>query len=261
MEVVIKATKQEASLLGARIIAKQIREKENSILGLATGSSPLELYNELIRIHKEEGLSFSKVSTFNLDEYVGLDPSHKSSYHSEMFENLFSKIDIQMSRTHLPNGCANDIPAMCKEYDEKIASSGGIDIQLLGIGNDGHIAFNEPGSSLSSRTRIKTLTQETIEANKVNFSDIDSMPTHVVTMGLGTIMEAKETILIAFGKNKAKAVRDMIEGPVSSFCPASILQFHQKAIILLDEEASSELSRKEFFKEVYANKPDWQKWE
>lgn len=261
MEVVIKNSKTEASILGARIISKQIKSKNNSVLGLATGSSPLLLYNELVRMHREENLSFSKATTFNLDEYVGLDPSHKSSYHSEMNTNLFSKIDISQNAINLPNGCANNIPLFCQEYENSIKTAGGIDIQLLGIGNDGHLAFNEPGSSFRSRTRIKTLTKVTMEANKKYFSDVAQIPTHVLTMGIGTIMEATQTLLIAFGKDKADAVKNMVEGAVSTSCPASILQFHEHAIILLDEGAASKLARKEHYKEVYANKPEWQQWE
>lgn len=261
MEVVIKKRKTEASILGAKIIAKQIKLKYDSVLGFATGSSPLLLYNELVRMHREEKLSFNKITTFNLDEYVGLDPNHKSSYHSEMNTNLFSRINISQNSINLPNGCAPNIPLFCQEYENSIKTAGGIDIQLLGIGKDGHLAFNEPGSSLASRTRIKTLTKVTIEANRKYFSDVEQMPTHVLTMGIGTIMEAKQTILLAFGENKADAVKKMIEGPVSTSCPASILQFHEHAIILLDEGAASKLARKEHYIEVYSNKPKWQQWE
>lgn len=261
MEVIIKSDKTEASKLGAKIIARLIRENAKAVLGLATGSTPLPLYKELVRMHREEGLSFKDITTFNLDEYVGLDPANPCSFYSEMHKNLFCHLDLAKGASHLPDGMAKDIPASCAAYEAAIKAAGGVDLQLLGIGHDGHLAFNEPGSSLASRTRLKTLSQKTIKANSRFFGSEAKVPRHVMTMGLGTIMEAKQCVLLAFGKDKAEAVRDMVEGPVSASCPGSVLQFHEQAIILLDPEAAGKLSRKQYYLDVYASKPAWQLWE
>ena len=261
MEVIIKKDKQLGSILGARIMADVIKKKNSAVIGLATGSTPLSLYNELVRMHEQEGLSFSRVTSFNLDEYVGLGKEHKCSFISEMHSNLFSRVDIRPDAINIPDGHASDIPDMCANYDEKIRKSGGIDIQLLGIGNDGHLAFNEPGSSLSSRTRLKTLSHETLEANSRFFGSIDDVPRHVVTMGLGTIMEARVCLLLAFGEDKAEAVYQMVEGAVSATWPGTILQHHPRTIVILDEAAASRLKRKQYYLDVYAGKPEWQCWE
>ena len=260
MELIVKPDRVKAGLLGAKIIAQVVRERADAVLGLATGSTPLSLYAELVRMHCE-GLSFKNVVTFNLDEYVGLDPSHPGSFHAVMEKHLFQHLDLRPGATHLPDGCAADIPGSCEAYERSIKAAGGIDLQLLGIGGDGHLAFNEPGSSLSSRTRIKTLTGETLRANSAPFGDLDKVPKHVITMGLGTIMEARSCLLLAFGTDKAEAIHEMAEGAVSASCPGSILQFHQKAIVLLDEEAASRLQRKQYYLDVYAGKPEWQCWE
>jgi glucosamine-6-phosphate deaminase len=236
----------------AKIVADRIRRKPNLVLGLATGSTPLGLYKELIRLHKEEGLDFSKVITFNLDEYVGLPPEHDQSYHYFMWENLFKHININPANVHIPQGMFGDlkispyetdpkIEAYCRWYEEKIKEAGGIDLQILGIGANGHIAFNEPGSSLGSRTRIKTLTERTRQDNSRFFKSIDEVPKYAITMGIGTIMEAREIILLASGKNKANAVKAAVEGPITAMCPASMLQMHKKAIVILDKEAASKL--------------------
>ncbi|MDL5053168.1 glucosamine-6-phosphate deaminase [Oscillatoria laete-virens NRMC-F 0139] len=259
MEVIIKPTATEASLIAARLIARQIRVKPTSVLGLATGNTPLETYRHLVRMHKEEGLDFSKVTTFNLDEYVGLAPDHPASYHSFMWENLFRHINIRRAHVHIPNGLADDIPDHCREYEDKIRACGGIDIQLLGIGGDGHIGFNEPSSSLSSRTRMKTLTQRTIRDNAPFFGSEDQVPLHVLTMGIGTIMDSRSCILLAFGQRKAAIVAKMVEGPITAMVPASALQWHESTTVLMDESASQELTRKEYYQWVYANKPHWQR--
>lgn len=261
MELIIKSDKQQACILGAKIIAGVMRKKTSAVLGLATGSTPLKVYSELVRMHQEEGLSFKQTTSFNLDEYIGLPSDHPCSFRNEMHKNLFDKIDIPPESINLPDGSAKDIPVMCAAYDEKIKSVGGIDLQLLGIGHDGHLAFNEPGSSLNSRTRLKTLSQETLEANSRFFGSIDKVPRHCVTMGLGSIMEANICLVLAFGKDKAEAVFQMVEGAVSATWPASVLQFHQHAIVLVDEEAASGLKRKQYYKDVYAGKPDWQMYE
>ncbi|NPU97125.1 MAG: glucosamine-6-phosphate deaminase [Candidatus Omnitrophica bacterium] len=255
MEVIIKANYDEISLEAANYVKRLVQNKPNCVLGLATGSTPLGLYKELIRMHREEGLDFSKVYTFNLDEYYGIPHSHEQSYHTFMQENLFQHINVQPERIHVPSGTAEDVKAFCQWYEDEIKRLGGIDLQILGIGRDGHIAFNEPGSSLGSRTRIKTLTQETIEDNARFFGSKDLVPRYAVTMGVGTIFEAKEIILLANGANKAETIAKAVEGPVTAQVTASILQLHPNTIFLLDEAAASKLERNDYYKWVYENKP------
>ncbi|HOT30289.1 MAG TPA: glucosamine-6-phosphate deaminase [Candidatus Ozemobacteraceae bacterium] len=260
MEIIIQKNRLDACRIGARIIARLLREKEKPVLGLATGGTPLPLYQELVRMHRDEGLSFGHVVSFNLDEYVGLDPKHPASFRACMEEHLFRHVDFAPGATHLPDGLAKDIPASCAAYEQAIRDAGGIDVQVLGIGSDGHLAFNEPTSSLRSRTRLKTLDEETRHANAAPFGGPDKVPHHVLTMGLGTIMDARCCLLLAFGASKAPAVRDMVEGPVSAWCPGSVLQFHEKAIVLLDEEAAGLLKRRQYYLDVYAGKPGWQQY-
>jgi len=262
MEVVIKSNSDRASLSAALLIKKLLgKASEGAVLGLATGSTPLKTYVELIKLNKEKLLSFKNITTFNLDEYVGLGATDPNSYHSYMKKNFFSKIDINPDRCHLPNGESKNIALECEDYEEKIKAAGGIDLQILGIGQDGHIGFNEPASSLSSRTRLKTLTEETRSANSKYFGSIKKVPKHVITMGLGTILEAKTCLLLAFGKEKALAVAEMIEGPLSASVPASILQLHPRCTAIIDDAAASLLKRKTYYEEVYAAKPDWQCWD
>jgi glucosamine-6-phosphate deaminase len=242
MLVIIKDSYDEMSKEAAKIVADRIRKKPNLVLGLATGSTPLGLYKELIRMHKKEGLSFSKVTTFNLDEYVGLPRTHDQSYYFFMWENLFKHIDIDPRFIHVPDGMANDVEAHCEWYDNEIKRWGGIDLQILGIGANGHIAFNEPGSSLGSRTRIKTLTEQTMKDNARFFKSIDEVPRLAITMGIGTIMEAKEVVLLANKTTKADAVKAAVEGPITGMVPASIIQMHRKAYVILDKEAASKLT-------------------
>jgi len=241
MFIVIKETYDEMSKEAAKILAHRIHTKPDIVLGLATGSTPLSMYKELIRMHRDEGLDFSKASTFNLDEYVGLQPSHVQSYHYFMWENLFKHINISPENVYVPMGMSDDIVKFCAWYENKIINKGGIDIQLLGIGANGHIAFNEPGSSLGSRTRIKTLTEETIEANSRFFDRTEDVPVHAITMGVGTIMEARELLLVANGTAKADAIVKTVEGPVTASCPASVLQLHPRSRIILDKDAGAKL--------------------
>ena len=255
MEVIIEPNSSVGAETGARIVAELIRKKPNAVLGLATGSTPLGLYRELIRMHRESGLDFSQVTTFNLDEYVGLPPQHPSSYHRFMHENLFAHINVPAEQIHIPDGAAADLLAFCKTYEAAICAAGGIDLQVLGIGHDGHIGFNEPTSSLASRTRIKTLTKETIAANQRFFSSAEEVPHHVITMGIGTIMDARCCLLLAFGEDKALAVAAMAEGPLTASCPASVLQLHPAAVIITDEPAAGLLKRADYYRHVYANKP------
>lgn len=244
MLVIIKENYQELSIEAAKQVATLIRKKPDCVIGFATGSTPLGLYKELIRMHKTEGLDFSKVVSFNLDEYVGLPPTHPESYHYFMWENLFKHININPSNVHIPMGMADDIDAFCEWYEEKIIEHGGIDLQILGIGSNGHIAFNEPGSSLGSRTRIKTLKENTRLDNSRFFNSIDEVPKYAITMGVGTIMEAKRLLLLANGIKKAEAIKQTVEGPIMAKYPATIVQLHRYATVIVDKEAASKLEGK-----------------
>ena len=250
MWVIILKRYEEMSRKSAEIVADRLRRKPDLVLGLATGSTPLGMYKELIRMHKEEKLDFSKARTFNLDEYCGLSPDHPQSYHYFMWDNLFNHININSANVYVPSGDVESAETFCKWYEEKIKEVGGIDLQVLGIGRDGHIGFNEPGSSLTSRTRIKTLTEETVEDNARFFEKKEDVPRYAITMGLGTIGEANECLLLANGANKAEVIQEAIEGPVSTSITASLLQLHPRAIFVLDEEASKNLKRREYYKYV-----------
>jgi glucosamine-6-phosphate deaminase len=241
MLVIIKENYEQMSLEAAKQVASLIRKKPDCIVGFATGSTPLGLYKELIRMHKTEGLDFSKVTSFNLDEYVGLPPSHDQSYHYFMWENLFKHININPSNVHIPMGMAEDVDAFCDWYENKIVEHGGIDLQILGIGANGHIAFNEPGSSLGSRTRIKTLTEKTIKDNARFFKSLDEVPRFAITMGVGTIMEARNLLLLANGKGKAEAIKETVEGSIMAKYPATIVQLHRYATVVIDKDAASKL--------------------
>ncbi|MFP3937158.1 MAG: glucosamine-6-phosphate deaminase [Phycisphaerae bacterium] len=256
MEVIICPDYDSMSAQAAAAVAEVVRKKPDAVLGLATGSTPLGLYKELIRLHREDGLDFSDVTTFNLDEYVGLGPDHEQSYSYFMRENLFKHINVPPERTHVPSGTADDYREYCAAYEQQIRDCGGIDIQVLGIGSDGHIAFNEPGSSLASRTRIKTLAEPTINDNARFFSSKDEVPIYAVTMGVGTIMESRRTILLANGPKKADALAAAVEGPVSSFCTASALQMHPHAAVFTDAEAAGKLRMSDYYRWVQKNKPN-----
>ncbi|HNT35715.1 MAG TPA: glucosamine-6-phosphate deaminase [bacterium] len=255
MEVIIKADYAEMSKEAAKIIANLLYEKPNAVLGLATGSTPIGLYKELVRMHKEEGLDFSKVVTFNLDEYIGLPATHDQSYNYFMNDNLFKYINVNPENVHVPNGMARDVEKFCEWYEDEIDKAGGIDLQVLGIGGDGHIAFNEPGSSLASRTRMKTLTEETIVDNARFFANKDDVPRYAITMGVGTILEAGHCLMLANGEKKAGTVKKAIEGPVTQMVTASALQLHPQVTVILDEPAASKLELKDYYKWVYNNKP------
>jgi glucosamine-6-phosphate deaminase len=250
MRVIICKDYELLSKKGASIIARLIRKKPDCVLGLATGSTPIGTYKELARIHREEGLDFSKLTTFNLDEYLGLSPDHDQSYHHFMQENLFQHVNVNPDDIHIPNGLAKDLPTECMGYERSIKEAGGVDLQLLGLGRDGHIGFNEPSSSLGSRTRVKTLTPETIEDNARFFDQNEDVPRFALTMGVGTIMDAKEILLLASGENKAEALRATIEGPISAEFTASVLQLHSKVTMIADEDSTSLLKRKDYYKFV-----------
>lgn len=258
MEVIILPSSKEIGALAADAIEDLVRNKPTAVLGLATGSSPLPVYDELARRHDEAGLSFTQVRGFALDEYVGLPAGHFESYREVIRREFTNRVDVDAENVHGPDGTAADILAACHGYEEAIRAAGGVDLQILGVGTNGHIGFNEPGSSLASRTRIKTLAEQTRQDNSRFFDSIDQVPHHVVTQGLGTIMDARHVVLVAYGAGKAQAVRDFVEGPVSAACPASVLQFHPHATILIDEAAATKLSGADSYRHAFDNKPAWQ---
>ncbi len=242
MEVRVFETYEEMSRHAARMIAERIKAKANLVLGLATGSTPVGTYQELIRLHKEEGLDFSQVRSFNLDEYLGIAGDHDQSYRYFMNANLFDHINIDKANTRVPDGTAADPAASCQQYEEDIKAAGGIDFQVLGVGGNGHIAFNEPGSSRDSRTRVVDLDEETIKANSRFFDSVDDVPKQAISMGMATIMETKEVILLANKANKADAIVKTIEGPVTEAVPASLLQEHANVTFLVEKEAAGKLT-------------------
>ena len=247
MEVIICKTAEEASRLAADMIAGLVKKNPKCVLGLATGSTPVKMYAELAKDVKAKNISFKNVKSWNLDEYYGLAPTHDQSYRYFMNENFFDLIDIDKKNTHVLNGLAKDWKKEVKAYEAAIAKAGGIDLQVLGIGSDGHIAFNEPGSALTSRTRLVSLTPQTIKDNARFFKKASDVPKYALSMGVGTICEAKTVVLLAFGKNKADAVKGAVEGGISQFCTASALQMHQDAWFFCDEEAASKLKLKKYY--------------
>ena len=242
MEVIIVKNYDELSLKAASIIKGVVLSKNNAVLGLATGSTPIGTYKNLIKWHKEEGIDFSKVTTINLDEYVGLPITHHESYRYFMNDNLFNHINIDKNNTYVPNGLASDIEVECKRYDKLIEEKGPIDVQLLGIGENGHIGFNEPCEYFPEGTHSVTLTESTRNANKRFFdNNIDNVPKQAITMGLKAIVNAKMPLLIANGKNKTDAIYGLVKGKVSSNLPASILRLNNNSVIIVDEEAASKI--------------------
>ena len=250
MKVVILKDAIEVAKYGANIFVKQINKKPNSVLGLATGSTPVAMYDELIASYQRKEVTFTDVVSFNLDEYLGLASDHLQSYRHFMNDKLFNHVDIDKANTAVPPGNAKNPIEACQQYEDDIVASGGIDIQLLGIGRNGHIGFNEPSSSLGSRTRVKTLTQETIDDNARFFGEDEYQPHLSITMGIGTILESKQVVLLATGENKAQAIVDTVQGYITAECPASALQFHPNTVIIVDEAAASLLKNKDFFRHI-----------
>ncbi|MDT3438200.1 glucosamine-6-phosphate deaminase [Pseudofrankia sp. BMG5.37] len=259
MEVVPLTTAGGVAALAADVVEALVRRRPAAVLGLATGSSPLPAYQELIRRRRAgAGPSYGEVTCFNLDEYVGLPPDHEQSYRATIARELTDGLGIDPARVHGPDPGEDGLATAGERYEELILKVGGVDVQLLGIGSDGHLAFNEPGSSLASRTRMKTLTARTRADNARFFGSLDQVPRHVLTQGLGTILRARHLLLVATGAGKAEAIAAAVEGPVSASCPASVLQLHPHATVLLDEAAASGLEREAYYREVYAGKPAWQ---
>jgi glucosamine-6-phosphate deaminase len=259
MEVVPLESADAVGAVAADAIESLVRRTPAAILGLATGSSPLPTYQELVRRHRDgTGPSYDAVRCFTLDEYVGLPAGHPLSYRETIFGELTDALGIARDRVESPDPSPDGLQEAGERYEAALVAAGGVDLQVLGIGSDGHLAFNEPGSSLASRTRLKTLTDGTRRDNARFFGSLDDVPRHVLTQGLATIGRARHLLLVAAGERKAQAVADAVEGPVSASCPASVLQLHPHATVLLDPAAASRLSRLDYYREVYAGKPDWQ---
>ncbi|HIW85165.1 MAG TPA: glucosamine-6-phosphate deaminase [Candidatus Eubacterium faecipullorum] len=239
MNVLIYNTEEQIGIAAGNYMCGQVLQKPNSVLGLATGSTPLKPYSQMIELYKKGVVDFSKVTTFNLDEYVNLDVNDKNSYHSFMHENLFDHINIPAENINFLDGNAKDPEEECRRYEEKIKAAGGIDIQLLGIGSNGHIAFNEPADCFQRWSHVVTLKESTVKDNSRFFKSIDEVPTQALTMGIGSIMQAKKILIIAIGENKAKAIKQLIDGNVTPMCPASVLQFHTDVTLMLDKAAAS----------------------
>jgi len=249
MQVIIAESGAEVAALGAAQVCQVVGQKEQSVLGLATGSTPIAMYKELISRYHSRKVSFAGVRTFNLDEYIGLEPSHPQSYRYFMNQHLFDHIDIDLQNTHVPDGMSEPQLA-ADQYERQIEAAGGIDLQVLGIGRNGHIGFNEPSSSLGSLTRIKTLAPGTVEDNSRFFSAGEFQPTLAITMGIGTILNARKVLLLATGESKAEAVHAMVEGPLAASCPASALQMHRNAVVIVDKAAGAKLEHREYYQRV-----------
>jgi glucosamine-6-phosphate deaminase len=259
MDIIIKKTYEEISKAAADLIAEELKNKKDLVLGLATGGTPIGAYKELVRMHKEENLDFSKVVTFNLDEYLGIgmdmtkSPDEDQSYARFMHEHLFKDINVNSENIHVPDGLTKDPEAYCQWYEDEIKKAGGIDIQVLGIGGDGHWAFNEPGASLGSRTRVEPLTKQTIDDNYKAFYkkagvSKDDMPCFALTMGIGTILGSRHALMIVNGEKKADVVQKALEGPVTSQITSSAIQLHPgRVTVILDEPAASKLKNKEHY--------------
>ncbi len=246
MRIIVCENYQSLSKKAAQIIGSQMILKPNSVLGLATGSTPIGMYKNLIKMYEEGLIDFSKITTFNLDEYYNLPAENNQSYHYFMYDNLFNHININKENIHIPNGMAQDIDNECLHYDKMIDNSSGIDIQVLGIGNNAHIGFNEPTINFNKGTHVVTLDESTRKANARFFSSLEEVPTKAITMGTGSIFKSKKILLLASGKNKAEAIYNTVHGKVTPEVPSSILQFHQDVILILDKEAASLLSKDDY---------------
>ena len=257
MEVIIRPTTEAATELVAKLVSEKIKQKPFLCLGLATGRTMEMVYDKLAEEHNK-GLDFSLVRTYNLDEYIGLEPEDPNSYRYYMNKHLFNKINVDLRNTHLPLGMAENLDLECILYEKSIRHAGGIDLQLLGIGRSGHIGFNEPLSALQSRTRDKSLTPVTIAQNSPMFDPPESMPKRAITMGVGTILEAKQIIMLVTGKEKAGILAKAVEGPVTSMISATALQLHPKCTVIVDEEAATELQEHDYYNWIFNSEPKWE---
>lgn len=257
MDVIIMPSADEAAKLAAGFIAAAIRQNPSMVLGLATGSTQEPVYAELVRMHEQEGLDFSGITTYNLDEYIGLAGDDPCSYRYFMDDNLFDHVNVDKSKTFVPDGMAEDPYEEGRRYDAAIAEAGGVDLQLLGIGNDGHIGFNEPLSGFSTGTRPVVLNKITIEQNRPLFDDPARIPHHAITMGVGTVLAARRNLMLATGSHKAEVVKAMVEGPMTSRYSASALQLHHDSIVILDEDAAADLEFADDYRFMYENDLRW----
>lgn len=258
MEVIIVPDRHKAALLTARILEKELRAVPQGVLGLATGRTMEDVYAHLAAIHQREGLDFSRCSTFNLDEYIGIPATHEASYRRYMQEHLFDKVNVTAANTHLPDGMAADLEAECRAYEALIAAAGGVDLQLLGLGSDGHIGFNEPLSALRSRTRPKALTPDTLAQNAPMFGgDPHRVPRRAITMGVGTILDSRRCLMLVTGASKAGILARSVEGPITAMVTASALQLHPRCQVVVDEAAAAELQGRDYYRWIFANEPEW----
>jgi glucosamine-6-phosphate deaminase len=257
VEVIIRPTAEAAADLVAQIIAREVRANPHLVLGLATGRTMEAVYARLVRCHREEKLDFSLCRTFNLDEYVGLPGRDRHSYRHYMNHHLFQQVNIDLRNTHLPDGMAQDLEAECRQYESLISKFGGIGLQLLGIGQTGHLGFNEPLSALHSRTRVKALSPATLAQNAALFDEPGQMPRHAITMGVGTILECQRCLLLATGETKAAIVAKAVEGPITSMISATALQLHPRCTVVVDEPAASLLQGSEYYRWIFQNEPEW----
>lgn len=255
-EIIIVPTKEEAGALVADEIVRLIRSRSDAVLGLATGSTPLPVYEALRS--RVAGLDLSRVRGFALDEYVGIDPAHPESYRSVITREVVEPLGLTPELIRTPDGSLDGIEHHGDDYEAAIEAAGGVDLQILGIGTSGHIGFNEPGSSFASTTRVKTLIEQTRRDNSIYFDSVDDVPMHCITQGLGTILRARHIVLLAFGEGKAPAVAGAVEGPVTASLPGSAIQLHPHATVVIDEAAASQLQNTDYYRYAWANKPAWQ---
>jgi glucosamine-6-phosphate deaminase len=262
MEIIILPSPKEVAELASRLIAARVRAKPDLVLGLATGRTMERVYDRLVARNQSEGLDFSRCRTFNLDEYIGVPPEDEHSYRFYMNHHLFSRVNIDLANTHVPDGMAADLRAGAAHYEQLIREGGGIDLQLLGIGEAGHIGFNEPLSALMSRTRDKALTPLTRQQNAEMFGgDPDKVPKRAVTMGVGTILDARELLLLATGGAKASILAKAVEGPITGMISASAIQLHPNCKVIVDEAAARELKEREYYDWIFQNEPEWQEFQ
>jgi glucosamine-6-phosphate deaminase len=260
VEAIIRPDQDSAALLVARLVARELKANPSLVLGLATGRTMEAVYGVLVRLHRQEGLDFSLCRTFNLDEYVGLASEDARSYRYYMNQRLFSQVNLDQRNTHLPNGMAADLEAECREYEQKIQRCGGIDLQLLGLGQAGHIGFNEPLSALRSRTRVKALSPVTIAQNAAFFGGAQNVPRRAITMGVGTILECRRCLLLATGQSKAEVIAKAVEGPITSMISATALQLHARCTVVVDEAAAGKLAAADYYQWIFANEPEWEEF-
>lgn len=257
MQVILQPDALSAARFTARLMAEALHAKPDLVLGLATGRTMEPVYARLVDLHRTQGLDFSKCRTFNLDEYVGVAPDDPRSYRHTMRTFLFDHVNLRPEATHLPDGMARDIPAACKAYEQEIARCGGIDLQLLGLGSDGHIGFNEPLSSFASKTREKCLTPDTIRQNAPLCGGPDRVPRRALTMGVGTILASRRTLMLVTGRAKAEMLARIVEGPITAMLSGSALHFHPDCTLVVDEEAGSTLAMADYYRFAFENSPEW----